>query len=245
MTSIVQAVVSPLSVMPGGTKFFLGFKQPCSPGNSAVLCVAIEGNAVINSVTDDAGNIYTAIVQASVGSGSTQEQAAIYLANLITVESYRMSIELQPSTPPVRLMMALFEINGGTNAIVVDASGTASFAGGSETLTPNLTLTLADQFDLTIAIVACHNTGVTATPMTGWTNLSIFGLYSFCYQSMGSVDGSFLVEPVTLNNLTPAVLATVAFGSPQVVPTGVIIAPRFPDAFSPRLADYLYDSALQ
>lgn len=213
-------------------------------GDCFAILIAWQGVQTITAVTDSQKNSYILARAVSVGSGSTQLNGAIYYCISAKGSKQISTATVSFSASTTILAMGMVDLNGATQPILIDPTGTASatFSGGSDTTTPNVAISLTYPGEESLAIVVCPG-GNTMSSRTGWTNLLTNNLnYGFFSQSLTNNSGSFTVEPCTLSASVSSLIVTTAFAAPQFVSSGAISSPRLPDTFSPRYADDPYDS---
>jgi hypothetical protein len=243
MISVVQ---TDLIVTGGVIKFLLPLNLKVQEGDATVVLVTWSGTATITGVVDTNNNLYVAGPTANIGSGASQVNVAIFYCLSVTIFTDPFIVATITFSAAALVVFAGFlDLNGATNAVALDSSATGhrSFVGGSDTTTPNITITITNPFEVLIAVVRTPGMPPTITPNSGWTEVSgSVGRVGVFYQTMGSVTGSYNASPCTLGSSVDSILAIIGFSAPTLLTVGTIFAPRFPDTSSPRLADYLYDS---
>ena len=241
MISIVQTDLISTTMV---TKFLLPLNLQVQQGDATAILISWSGTATIASIADTDNNVYVAGPTVSNGSGGTQLNVAVYYCISLSVNTAPFVIAtITFSAQATRINAAFLDLNGATFQIQLDqsANGSASFDGGAETLTPNIPITISSPYEVLIAIVGLSS-ATSATPNTGWIQIPGKMTVGVFYRTMGSVTGSYTASPCTLGSMIRSAMAIIGLGTTLVVQAGNIIAPRFPDTFSPRLADYFYDS---
>jgi len=242
MISVVQ---TDLIFTTGVTKFLLPLNLKVQERDAGVVLITWQGTSTIVSVTDTDNNTYSAGPTGSITSGGNQYNVAIFYCLSLEIFTDPFVVATITFSANANVIDAGFlDLNGATNSISIDptATGLATFMGGSDTTTPNITVAISNPFEILISIVRAP-TGGSIAPNTGWNQLSgSMGRVGVFYQTMGSVTGSYNASPCTLGSSSNSIIAIIGLGAPTLLSVGTIIAPRFPDTSSPRLADYLYDS---
>jgi hypothetical protein len=209
-------------------------------GDSLVACVGWDNpSATIISIADNYGNIYQPIATASLPQPMAVYGCLSAVPPATAGLDLALTVTFSAACDPV---LGLYDLTGAPFANQYDSIDQATFGSSSETLTPSLTMAVNYWYEILIGFVGTLSASTLQSANSGWTLDGSSGRFSFFSQSNVSTTGATVISPSTLGTLDQSTLIAVGSASPIVPINGVIIAPRFPDAFETRIGDESYDS---
>lgn len=230
-----------VSIPSGAANFLAQFLQPVQPGDMIVFGLAWQGAVTISSITDTQGDSFAQLTSTSYGSGASQVNVAIW--RCLSAKGGTPVMTVTFSSAPTSPACAILDINGSTNPLSIDPTGTAvaTYTGGSATTTPSVSITLSYYFEAEVAIVSAP-TAASMTVSGGWTAALNTGTVGVFLKNFSDVTGARTPQPCTLNAAVSSAIASTSIASLNQAILGHLFSPLFPDTFAPRLADQLYDS---
>lgn len=186
---IVQASETELSLPPEGVSS-LSLPAKPSPGNSiiaGITCISewgydadagVSGDCILSNgtVTDNAGNTYTRVVQGEpIKSSHQSARSYVFIAQNISVPSGSFVISVDPEGPPMAQAIAwgTIEVSGLHAPPSLDAWGVSQVGGTnatSTTATTDLPTTQANELAVGVLSMRSNDTNMLIAPEATWVS---------------------------------------------------------------------------